>query len=269
MRRRLALGLVVAVLGAGGVWAQEWLDDSFELLDPNLTVSSTLTSPEELVLYNSFLDTNGIPTQWGAVPDSRAMHDAGGAVYSVHLRYARPDEGGSGNTVVYEIQRNWGTSTEVVAKVVKSRILCIYQGTECRPGCGGSELVQTTNIKNLEMDDINGRIHLNVESIRNCGGGFHEVANGIVTLSGLPSILDVIPEGPPGLDGMPGPPGPPGPAGPPGLPADTSAVSLLQQQVATLQVQLASLQALVQRLAGLPGNQPRLNNPRPPKETRP
>jgi hypothetical protein len=200
--------------------------------------------------------------------------DALGATYSIRQRMPTPEEQNQGIGGVYDIQRNWGDDLEVIARVAEYRLSRCDQATGCWPGCG-LERTQWTSIGNFELDAINGRLHLKIYSRLSCGLVGDDDAHGIVTISGLPTIQDVIPEGPPGPPGIDGPPGldgapgPSGTPGPPGTPADMSAVSLLQQQVASLQSQINGLQTLVQRLARLPGNPPRLNKPKPPKDTAP
>ncbi len=67
------------------------------------------------------------------------------------------------------------------------------------------------------IDLLNGEILLDVIGRCDtpyCTGPVSKV--GVIRISGLPTLLDIVPEGPPGSEGPQGPTGPTGPQGPPG-----------------------------------------------------
>jgi hypothetical protein len=248
MRKHLVLGLLVAVMGAGYGWGQSFLADQVHLVQPGLTAS---------VIEDFSLDGgNGFffPYATGASVYTGSGSDALGNFYQI-VRASVPADsplcdyasGTMGISRLYDIERITPTGVELVAEVPD----CVFPpGTENAP-------YQLTELRNLAVDSLHGEVYIAVWSRLHYPSGMSSPpdATGIVRISGLTTIHDVIPVGPPG------------PTGPPGTPADMSLVFSLQQQVVTLQAQVTSLQALVEKIARLPGNSPRLSNPRPQNAT--
>jgi hypothetical protein len=123
-----------------------------------------------------------------------------------------------GGVNVWEIRRRTESSDEVVVQIPENRDICNYYDNgnqECAPGCGAAPIRQYTSVLNMAVDPVSGHVYLAVHSEKGCGGPRDQFGSGygIVKVSGLPTVLDVVPEGPPGPEGPTGPIGPQGPSG--------------------------------------------------------
>jgi hypothetical protein len=259
MRRWLWSGLVVVSMGIGSASAQSILVDQFLPLQPGLSVSVT----QDLGIYpcgNSPSGPGWFSFVCGTEGDGNLENaiDAQGSFYRVRLRDATAEEQNCPTawSKVYEVERRTGTDVEVVAVVPQQRLFCASDGTTapCTAITGacpiGSRVTQNTIPFKLTADTINGHLYFAVRSTIFPGTGglgvLQDYNYGVVKLSGLPAVLDVVPEGPAG------PQGPIGPQGPPGTPADPTQVLALQQQVAALQGQVNALQLTLQQIENLP-----------------
>jgi hypothetical protein len=247
MRKHLALGLLVAVMGVEYGWGQSFLADQVHLVQPGLTAS---------VIQDFSLDGgNGFffPYATGATVYTGSGSDALGNFYQI-VRASVPADsplcdyvsGTAGISRLYDIERITPTGVELVAEVPD----CIFTpGTETAP-------YQLTELRNLAVDSLHGEVYIAVWSRLHYPSGTSSPpdATGIVRISGLTTIHDVIPEGPPG------------PTGPPGTPADMSRVFALEQQVTALQTQVYMLRQALDRVLALPGINQRLAKPQPQRQ---
>ena len=156
--------------------------------------------------------------------------------------------------IMFEVERRTATTVEVVVQIPEHHSICDFDysgGQVCVPGCGSGSTIQTTYPLNLSVDSVNGAlyiaVHSKIDACVSLGDGF-----GIVKVSGLPTVLDVVPEGSPGPQGPTGTQGPIGPQGLPGTPADPSQVLALQGQVSALEAQVGVLQTTLQQIESLP-----------------
>jgi hypothetical protein len=191
--------------------AQSILVDQFQFLQPGLSVSV------EADLGSSVCDPNHyIPFLCDGTTDERGFGtDANGAFYQgsfVLIPWAtEPFCDYGGQTVgAYEIGRRAGGISEPVLRVIQC---VVFPGTN---------LVQNTNVDRVFIDGFGGRVYLGISTVLEeyLGGPWHLVysTRAVVVVSGLTSLLAVVPNGPPGPQGPPGPTGSPGPAGPQGPP---------------------------------------------------
>lgn len=139
---------------------------------------------------------------------------------------------------VYEIEKVTSTGTEVIARVPKCVIL-------------DENSSQYSRLLNITVDIVAGDLY--VALLSSVQGPISWQSYGIARISGLPTVLDVIPQGPPGPQGAPGQPGQQGPPGPPGEPADVSLILALQQAVNSQQSQINALRSTLNRVLALPG----------------
>jgi hypothetical protein len=89
-----------------------------------------------------------------------------------------------------------------------------------RERCDGGYARKLNQIVGFAFDSINGIAYAHIFT-QNFDEEGNMMGTAFVTISGLPSLLDIIPagpEGPPGPQGAPGPQGPAGPQGPQGVP---------------------------------------------------
>jgi len=242
MKKHVACGLLLAALGAAGAWAQSFLADQVHLVQPGLTVS--VVQDFSLEGGRSFFLPFSVGSFGIGTVQIGSGTDALGNFYQIVLKAVplEPPFCVDGTEAhFYNIERLTQNGVELVAEVPA----CIFP-----PGAENSPY-QMTELRNLAVDSLHGNLYIAVWSRLHYPAGQSSPpdATGIIEISGLPTIQNVIPEGPPG---PPGPPGPVGPPGPPGRDADLSRVLALEQQVAAQQAQITALQAMLDQIAALP-----------------
>lgn len=260
-RRLYGLVLLVFMFGQPTI-AQSFLDDQVLPVQQGVTTSifqefgpdpCRPSSQAPTGPWSSFLCRTGGDAQPTEVLMSGT--DALGGFYYIHGRPTTPQEKNLPMLflgTMWEIRRRSELGDEVVVQIPEDRVTCLFDGNqECAPGCGGNEVHQKTDVLNMRSDPISGYLYILVSSRKGCSGLFDQLGSGrgIVRVSGLPTILDVVPEGPAGPEGDPGPPGPPGP---PGMDADESRVTALEQLLADQAAQITALQATLEQIENLP-----------------
>ena len=129
------------------------------------------------------------------IGDHMSGIDAAGNFYHASLRPTTPEEHNwplAMSGIMQEIERRTASSAEVLLQVPEFRMVCSFQqngGQECRPGCGQSDLVQTTRFYNMTSDAVNGQLYFAAWSNLACGGNTVAEGYGIVSVSGLPPRL--------------------------------------------------------------------------------
>ena len=253
MSRHLTWGVLLAVLGATRASMAQSVSviEAVEPISGSLSVS--LVRETVSPLAQSICAENPAPL-WECGQDAPvygAGVDALGNVYFL-------TEDGTGNGPV---DFGGGKSGRILRRTTPSGmqedlariVLFDCVNGNCDPYY---RILKTFRVSNVQMDGANGRLFLSVAASLTVYGARQEDHYGVVEISGLPTLLDVVPEGPAGPPGTVGPPGPPGP---PGTPADMTLVHALQQQVAAQQAQIDALRAALNRILSLPGLEQRLN----------
>jgi collagen triple helix repeat protein len=230
--RVLTCALLTCAIGTSSTLAQSFLADQFLSNEPSITASvfqqlgqdACRDSASTFGPWSSFMCLKFSCVYSGCsapvIGDHMSGVDATGNFYHVSIRQTTPQEQNwplAASGVMQEIERRTGATAEVILSVPESRIVCSFSqngNQECAPGCGGSDLRQTSLIFNMASDAVNGYLYFAVWSRKGCGSSTIGEGYGIVRVEGLPTLLDIVPEGPPGPEGPQGSPGPTGAQGP-------------------------------------------------------
>jgi hypothetical protein len=230
---RFVLGLATFLVGIPVSSAQSFLADQFRLTEPGLSVDVfRVTGTDQFACSGDeapggtatceplwTLSVTGSPEQ--RVGRIGSGSDALGNIYHISRRYAVP---GDPSSVIVEIVRIGTSGPDTVIAEIPFRVVsCAGSSSPCAPGCpAGIDLRQDTEVWGMSVDAIAGRLIFAVLSTSGCAfGNLWDEEWGLVSISGLPTVLDLIPAGPPGPEGPQGPAGPDGsvgPAGPQGPP---------------------------------------------------
>ncbi len=235
------IGVIVALVLSGGFamtedsLAPESAAELFVPLAPGLVAEDFCIGPggsQECLLENQVLSLRS------GGDELPIFHDAVGQLYP-YPRYESSIGLCGGNTELRERR---------LTRVTLSGEMQVFGLLRDRCDDG---LATRASILGMSLDSINGSLYLAVE-VRpdSCCGEPRVFA--IVRISGLPTILDVVPEGPPGVEGNPGPTGPAGPPGPAGMDADAARVLALEQLAADQAAQILALQATLEQIENLP-----------------
>lgn len=201
MPKQLAVALAVLVL-ASPVRAthdtrRDFLDDQFELLLPGLTISIFQgfggwpcdLQYDFITGWGSSICGEFERLKAGAIAAEGMGSDALGALYQITARRITnpasplcPSDAESAYAVVFEIERRSSSGVELVARVPH----CVLTTHEDVAGVSS----QITYLSGLHLDSINGRLYLAVRSAA-LGGAYD--GYGVLMISGLPTLLDIIP----------------------------------------------------------------------------
>ena len=201
MLKRLSLAVAAGLIAIGQVSAQQFIADQVLPVRTGVTASvyqELGSNPCQFGIgWPSFFcgadKSNGGPLGEGGLLGSGT--DAAGGFYQVRIRPTTPQEqlcplGFGGHA--YEIERSQGAVGEVIAQVPTLRTI----GGVCggvNICTAGQNPTQATRVINLDMDATNGYLYIALISNLRCGGQNQETGVGIVRLTGLPNLLDIIP----------------------------------------------------------------------------
>ena len=190
MLKRVGLVVAVTILGTGVASAQGFLADQIQILKPGFMKSVFQDlGPQSPCESSSLKDTRSMMSSFlcqglkvaahagsgvGALGDFyQIVKTVDGATGTVCTNAGMPDN------VVYEVQRRTESTVEAIVQV---------------PHCVELEdtAYQTTEMLNMAVDNINGSLYLATQSSLFNGGPVME-QYGIVKISGLPTLLDIIP----------------------------------------------------------------------------
>ena len=205
MRAGITCLLLSAAFTITTAYAQEFADDQFQLLLPGLSTFvgqdvDCAASPAPGFVCSSEMLQPGPP-----LARIGGGADVLGNFYQITTTRISSNTTQCGTALVeaFEIERLTSSGREVVARIPK----CWRYGQQD----GDAQL---TELYNLLVDPVQGSVYVAVLSWTY--GTRQESFNGIIRISGLPTILDIIPAGPAGPSGPTGATGPRGPEGPPG-----------------------------------------------------
>lgn len=210
MRKQIVLGILWIAWSGTNLQAQEFLADQFEILNPGLSASTYMQLGSTVCEtpsypWNAFVcEQPAYGTRSSAQDGSPGLViDALGAHYQIRVRDTTAEEHNcptGWRSSLYEIERWNGAMLELIARIPFERDICIDQGTTipceypnatCPSGARGA---QRTQIHNLMIDAINGHLYVALFAAQclgsGCSPGIGEF--GIVKITGLPTLLDII-----------------------------------------------------------------------------
>jgi len=174
---------------ASAVFAQAYIADQFQLLKPGLTISVLQQGK------SSFLAGNIVGGVMATDRTSGYGVDALGNLYQVNvIQSPQPVAvpcvplAGNANQIYFEIERRDALGSEVIARVP----WCVELADPTHDG-------QLTNILNIGADSVNGRLFIGVDaalhntcSLTDSTCAYGTEQSGIVVISGLPPLVDII-----------------------------------------------------------------------------
>jgi len=211
MLKRIQVGILLVLLGSGATRAQGFLADQFELLIPELSASTYLQlgSVAEAcgssATWNAFVCEQPEFSRWNSsqtgVPGTAI--DVLGAQYRITARDSTAGEHNcptGWRSSLFEVERWNGIDHQLIARFPFERDICIDQGTTipceypnatCSSGTRGAQRTQPLN---LMIDAINGHLYVAVLGAQCVGSGCTPSGGGfgIVRITGLPNLLDII-----------------------------------------------------------------------------
>ena len=183
MWKRVCVLLVAGYLGMGYVSAQTALDD-IDLLLPGLTISvfeerdSFSCQPEVQNVFERRCTSFLCEGESGLTPIGQGF-DAVGNLYRVNMRMILTESFICGTQTIHFITRTSGDSEEVVARMLS-----------CGLAEGGG--IFDRQLMALTVDSVNGRIDLVTKNSVSFPDSI-TTSFAILRISGLPSLLDIIP----------------------------------------------------------------------------
>jgi len=190
------------------VVAEDIADDQISLLRPGLTKSVVHeVGSTGAVLGGSFWEEG---SQLRVGSGHGGGSDAAGGFYHVALKRVSSgteafceSASGSRETDVYEIERLANGGAELVARIPA----CLRPIVFCPSLCGSAGLLvpvtHAVDVLNLAVDGVGGHLYLAIQASNTIDSGitsdcvpctgYSGAQNAIVRISGLPSVLEVIP----------------------------------------------------------------------------
>jgi len=218
MCRWLVCGLVVVLVTSGIALGQDFVDDQIFLLEPGLTMEIIQDLGENPCSITAGGDVDG--TGWSSflcIPIPAVVSpvkggffgggvDALGNLYHIKMRNTVPGEGNAPECFltskpIHEIERRTPFGAVPIAQIPFQRTITADGSCPgeyiCPPN---EEMWQRTQVVNLSVDAVNGHLYLAIKSFRNCefSPTNEPINSSIIRISGLPTLLDIVPTFTPG-----------------------------------------------------------------------